>query len=261
MDLVKGSISRSQSIVDVDLKAAQIFNNNVEKIVVPFDREEDMMVLCLSVFLHDFIHDYNLGSSMQKRVFNGIVNVVDENGSRIKIRTVDLLVKLNLGIKHPIIKNVVYRLSSGYGDNKMYDDSTFVDAETLQSVDGKPSAADLKSYVEQFEMPIVGQEGGRKQRGGHGERGNVGLYRSNYRVKQPFSLPFKRQSVKNRKIVRNQSKKKRHSLDDSTVNPYGFSLDPESQSESISLKISGDEETLLDTATYHFENNLDFLEF
>ena len=258
MDLVRDGASRSQSIVDVDLKAAQIFNNNIEKIVVPFDREEDMMLLCLSVFLHDFIHDYNLGSSMQKRVFNGIVNVVDETGSRIKIRTVDLLVKLNLGIKHPIIKNVVYRLSSGYGDNKMYDDNTFVDAETLQSVDGKPSAADLKSYVEQFETLVVGQG---RQLGGHGERGNDRFYRSNYRVKQPFSLPFKRQSVKNRKIVRNQSKKKRHSLDDSDVNPYNFTVEPEKGSESTNLKFSGDEETLLDTATYHFENNLDFLEF
>ena len=70
-NLEKSSSSHSQSILKVDLKAKQNFGAApVKKISVPFKREEDMILLCLSTFLHDFVHDYNL-SSMHKRVIKG----------------------------------------------------------------------------------------------------------------------------------------------------------------------------------------------
>ena len=64
-NLAESSSPRSQSILKVELTAEQNFGKNIDKIVVPFKREEDMILLCLSIFLHDFVHDYNL-SSMHK---------------------------------------------------------------------------------------------------------------------------------------------------------------------------------------------------
>jgi hypothetical protein len=41
----------------------------VSKVTIKFNREEDMLLICLSAFVHDFIHDYNL-DTMHSRVIN-----------------------------------------------------------------------------------------------------------------------------------------------------------------------------------------------
>jgi len=141
--LAESSTPRSQSILKVDLKAVQNFGpSGVKKIVVPFKREEDMVLLCLSNFLHDFVHDYNL-SSMHKRVVKG-----DSYG---------LLQSLNIGIKNPVFKIFQYE-SGSYGDPELYDDSKFEDVPANPY--SKPH-----SYLEYFnenkmEVPI--QRGGKE---------------------------------------------------------------------------------------------------
>ena len=70
------------SINSVPLKYKQIFPtvstetidngviitpNGVAKNTIHFDREEDMILMCLSAFVHDYVHDYNL-ESMHVRV-------------------------------------------------------------------------------------------------------------------------------------------------------------------------------------------------
>lgn len=140
---INSNVQHSQSILKVDLKAEQNFGETwVKKIVVPFKREEDMILLCLSIFLHDFVHDYNL-SSMHKRVIKG--------------ESYDLLQKLNIGIKNPTFKIFSYEIGS-YGDVALYDDSKFEDK--AQEPGSKPI-----SYLEYFhdnklEIPIQ-QHGGR----------------------------------------------------------------------------------------------------
>ena len=140
--LAESGAPRSQSILKVDLKAEQNFGpGGVKKVVVPFKREEDMILLCLSNFLHDFVHDYNL-SSMHKRVIKG-----DSYG---------LLQSLNIGINNPVFKIFQYE-SGSYGDPELYDDSKFED------VPAEPYSKS-HSYLEYFnenamEIPI--QRGGK----------------------------------------------------------------------------------------------------
>ena len=140
--LAESSNPRSQSILKVDLKAKQNFGpGGVKKVVVPFKREEDMILLCLSNFLHDFVHDYNL-SSMHKRVVKG-----DSYG---------LLQSLKIGINNPVFKIFQYETGS-YGDPKLYDDSKFED------VPAEPYSTS-NSYLEYFNenaMEISIQRGGK----------------------------------------------------------------------------------------------------
>jgi hypothetical protein len=140
--LAESSAPRSQSILKVDLKAVQNFGESgVKKVFVPFKREEDMILLCLSNFLHDFVHDYNL-SSMHKRVVKG-----DSYG---------LLQSLNIGIRNPVFKIFQYE-SGSYGDPELYDDSKFEDVPTEPY--SKPN-----SYLEYFnenKMEIPIQRGGK----------------------------------------------------------------------------------------------------
>ncbi len=140
--LAESSNPRSQSILKVDLKAEQNFGpGGVKKVVVPFKREEDMILLCLSNFLHDFVHDYNL-SSMHKRVVKG-----DSYG---------LLQSLKIGINNPVFKIFQYE-SGSYGDPELYDDSKFED------VPAEPYSKPL-SYLEYFNenaMEISIQRGGK----------------------------------------------------------------------------------------------------
>ena len=143
-DLVKSNAPHSQSILKVDLTAEQNFGpDGVKKVVVPFKREEDMILICLSNFLHDFVHDYNL-SSMHKRVIKG-----DSYG---------LLQSLKIGIRNQVFKIFQYE-SGSYGDPELYDDSKFED------VPGEPYSKS-NSYLEYFnenfmEIPI--QDGGDKE--------------------------------------------------------------------------------------------------
>jgi len=148
MDLVKTDLPKSQSILDVGLKAKQTFNKEIEKIDVPFDREEDMILLCLSIFLHDFIHDYNL-ASMHKRIFKGEVDSgeLDENGKKIKIKTYDLLLKLNLGIVDPTYKMFCYEVG-GFGEVSLYDDNQFEDSSLSSKTNG------FLTYNRQFEESL-----------------------------------------------------------------------------------------------------------
>lgn len=111
-NLVESSSPHSQSILKVDLRAQQNFGPEpIQKISVPFKREEDMILLCLSTFLHDFVHDYNL-SSMHKRVIKGDAYKVFQS--------------LNIGIRNPTFKLFSYNTGS-YGDVELYDDSKFED--------------------------------------------------------------------------------------------------------------------------------------
>jgi len=143
-NLVESSLSHSQSILKVDLRAKQNFGPiPIEKISVPFKREEDMILLCLSTFLHDFVHDYNL-SSMHKRVIKGDAYKVFQS--------------LNIGIRNPTFKLFSYNTGS-YGDVELYDDSKF---EDVPVVAGSKLGSYLK-FIEENKLEIPIQDGGLRE--------------------------------------------------------------------------------------------------
>jgi len=142
-NLVESSSPKSQSILKVDLNATQNFGATpIQKIVVPFKREEDMILLCLSNFLHDFVHDYNL-SSMHKRVIKG-----DAYG---------VMKTLNIGIRNPTFKIFSYS-TSGYGDVELYDDSKFQDVP----VDPKSKLNSYLNFIKENHLELPVQSGGDK---------------------------------------------------------------------------------------------------
>ena len=142
-NLVESSSPKSQSILKVDLNATQNFGATpIQKIVVPFKREEDMILLCLSNFLHDFVHDYNL-SSMHKRVIKG-----DAYG---------VMKTLNIGIRNPTFKIFSY-VTGGYGDVELYDDSKFQDVP----VDPKSKLNSYLNFIKETHLELPVQSGGDK---------------------------------------------------------------------------------------------------
>lgn len=234
MDLVKTGLPKSQSILDVGLKAKQTFNKEIEKIDVPFDREEDMILLCLSIFLQDFIHDYNL-ASMHKRIFKGEVDSgeLDENGKKIKIKTYDLLLKLNLGIVDPTYKMFCYEVG-GFGEVSLYDDNQFEDSSLSSKTNG------FLTYNRQFEESLPAGYGGESY---HAHRQSV------KRQKRPSVIPKRLYTAKNRlmkAVGLNQNKKIRNVKTISNA--------------ALDLQNSVDSD-LMQTAIHHFETNADFLSF
>ena len=142
-NLVESSSPKSQSILKVDLNATQNFGATpIQKIVVPFKREEDMILLCLSNFLHDFVHDYNL-SSMHKRVIKG-----DAYG---------VMKTLNIGIRNPTFKIFSYS-TGGYGDVELYDDSKFQDVP----VDPRSKLNSYLDFIRTNHLELPVQRGGDK---------------------------------------------------------------------------------------------------
>ncbi len=82
----------------VKLVSKQIFpENGVSKNTIRFEREEDMIVMCLSAFVHDYVHDYNLGS-MHARVIKG-------NISSSKSDEQSLFESLGITVGNTIFKN------------------------------------------------------------------------------------------------------------------------------------------------------------
>jgi hypothetical protein len=122
-------MATSPSIEKVNFEAEQnFFGKTIDKITVPFEHEEDMILLCLSIFLHDFVHDYNL-VNMHKRV--------------IKSNAYDLLQNFNIVIKNATFKIFTYEISTGAREVILYKDSVFQDFE--QDPGTKPV-----SYAEYF---------------------------------------------------------------------------------------------------------------
>jgi len=141
--LEESTYPRSQSRLKVELKAEQnFFGENIDKIVVPFTREEDMILLCLSIFLHDFVHDYNL-SSMHKRVIKG--------------ESYNLLKLLRIGIRNPTFKIFSYEVG-GYGEINLYDDTKFEN----NPIEANSNIESYSNYLYNggLEIPISVQSGG-----------------------------------------------------------------------------------------------------
>ena len=111
-----------------------ITSNGVAKNTIRFDREEDMVVMCLSAFVHDYVHDYNLGS-MATRVIKGNIG---EGG---------LFASLGINVGNNIFKIISYSIG-GQRDVSMYNDAQFIDKPILEDSDKKKFYNYLNTYEE-----------------------------------------------------------------------------------------------------------------
>ena len=71
------------------------FGKTIDKIKIKFGDEEDMQLLLLNIFVHDFGHDYNfLGDSYLRRIVSNIKELDSlgiENGKKILKKLVDII--------------------------------------------------------------------------------------------------------------------------------------------------------------------------
>jgi hypothetical protein len=104
-----------EPIKNIEFEAEQIWPDGepIKKIKIKFSEEEDMILLILNIFVHDFGHDYNfLGDSYLRRIVSNI-------------KELELL-----GIKNgnKILKKLTDIISSEPRVPSMYNDNNFVDA-------------------------------------------------------------------------------------------------------------------------------------
>jgi hypothetical protein len=110
------------SVDAVPLTHMQKFKEGgVSKNTMHFDRMEDMITMCLSTFVHDYVHDYNLGS-MHARVIKG--NILRKNPDEPS-----LFEKLGINIENPIFKIMAYPIG-GNRDISMYNDEQYEDVDS-----------------------------------------------------------------------------------------------------------------------------------
>jgi hypothetical protein len=135
------------SIKAVPLQYKQKFKDGgVSKNTITFDRIEDMMTICLSTFVHDYVHDYNLGS-MHARVVKGNINRVDPDIPSI-------FETLGINIGNTIFKVIAYPIG-GHRDISMYKDEQFEDVDTSDT-----NKLNFYNYLNNNEESIQDLRGG-----------------------------------------------------------------------------------------------------
>lgn len=136
------NIAVAPSIDTVKLTYKQKFpEGGIKKNIMTFDREEDMIVMCLSTFVHDYVHDYNLGT-MHARVIKG--NIKRKNPDEPS-----LFESLGITIGNTIFKIFAYP-TGGHRDISMYNDDQFEDEPS----DGDTKKENFYTYLNKNEERI-----------------------------------------------------------------------------------------------------------
>lgn len=127
----KGEAFSEPTIVD----GVTLTEKGVAKNTIRFEREEDIIVCLLSFFVHDYVHDYNLG----------------HNHARVVKGNQTLFESLNITIGNPVVKLFMY--STGKRDAPvMYNDDNYEDVP----VETEPKEKqDFVNYCKQFELGIA----------------------------------------------------------------------------------------------------------
>lgn len=140
------------SIESVTLRYKQKFKTGgVSKNTMSFERVEDMMFMCLSIFLHDFVHDYSLGGIGFGRVIKG-------NVSRTKPDEPSLFETLGIKVANRILRIFKYEITVGDRQVIMYDDSKFKNVSSRQEDPVKKAFYNYLNNNEQL-ITIGGQRG------------------------------------------------------------------------------------------------------
>lgn len=128
-----------EPIKNIEFDAEQNwFGKTVDKIKVNFNNEEDLQLLLLNIFVHDFGHDYNfLGDSYLRRIVSNIKE----------------LDSLGIENENKVLKRLVDIISGDPRVPFMYNDNIFVDV-----ADSEYLSPELKSKKQQFYERLNGFE-------------------------------------------------------------------------------------------------------
>lgn len=141
MNITQENLTVAPSINEVPLSFKQKFPEvGISKNTISFEREEDMIVMCLSAFVHDYVHDYNLGS-MHARVVKGNIHRSDPD-------TPSLFESLGINVGNTIFKIIAYPVG-GHRDISMYNDTQFEDDTKVT-----PEKEAFYQYLNTNEYPI-----------------------------------------------------------------------------------------------------------
>ncbi len=139
----------SPSIEYVPLTYKQKFKDSgISKNTMSFTRIEDMIVMCLSKFVHDYVHDYNLGS-MHVRVIKGNIS-----RSELNPEEPSLFEKLGITVGNTILKKFKYGVGVR-GDISMYNDNQYQEVSTNDR-----QKQSFYNYLNKNEERIEGLSGG-----------------------------------------------------------------------------------------------------
>ena len=125
----------------------------VSKNIIKFDREEDMILMCLSTFVHDYVHDYNLGT-MHTRVIKG--NII-----RTEPDKPSLFETLGINIGNTIFKIMAYPVG-GPRDINVYNDEQFEDKELIETDNNYVDKNNFYDYLNNNEESVNELSGGTK---------------------------------------------------------------------------------------------------
>ena len=132
------------------INGVTITSNGVAKNTIRFKRIEDMIIMCLSTFVHDYVHDYNL-DAFHFRVIKG--NILRTNPD-----VPSLFEKLGITIGNKTFKMMYYNINTSEIRNlSSYDDSKFEDVPTIQG-----DKQNFVNYLNSYEEQIVPKGGLRK---------------------------------------------------------------------------------------------------
>jgi len=139
------------SIKNIDFEGKQVWPSQVKNVQMRFQTQEDLQLLIINIFLHDFGHDYNFAKDgYLKRI---VKNVADLESMGVTIGNSNL--------------KVLVETLSGPREIFMYDDRKFVDAERdFDKEELEPAVLNYLNFKKKYNETLDALEEPVEQKGG-----------------------------------------------------------------------------------------------
>ena len=139
------------SIKNINFEGKQVWPSQVKNVQMRFQTQEDLQLLIINIFLHDFGHDYNFAKDgYLKRI---VKNVADLESMGVTIGNSNL--------------KVLIETLSGPREIFMYDDRKFMDAERdFDKEDLEPAVLNYLNFKKKYNETLDALEEPVEQKGG-----------------------------------------------------------------------------------------------
>ena len=139
------------SIKNINFEGKQVWPSQIKNVQMRFQTQEDLQLLIINIFLHDFGHDYNFAKDgYLKRI---VKNVADLESMGVTIGNSNL--------------KVLVETLSGPREIFMYDDRKFVDAERdFDKEDLEPAVLNYLNFKKKYNETLDALEEPVEQKGG-----------------------------------------------------------------------------------------------
>uniref|UniRef100_A0A6C0F9R0 Uncharacterized protein n=1 Tax=viral metagenome TaxID=1070528 RepID=A0A6C0F9R0_9ZZZZ len=139
------------SIKNINFEGKQVWPSQIKNVQMRFQTQEDLQLLIINIFLHDFGHDYNFAKDgYLKRI---VKNVADLESMGVTIGNSNL--------------KVLVETLSGPREIFMYDDRKFVDAERdFDKEDLEPAVLNYLNFKKKYNETLDALEESVEQKGG-----------------------------------------------------------------------------------------------